>query len=422
MPPKSSSSFRIKLFLALILVLGAGACASGPQYRYRPHLTAPGADVLAALTLASGNEGVGGNRVQLLINGDQTFPSMLEAIRNAKTSIHIEAYIFRDGEIGRQFTEALAERARAGVGVRLLLDAIGSARFGQRNEKLLADAGAQVVFFRPLKISTLRKIHLRTHRKVLIVDGKIGFTGGICIEDSWRGNGDRPDVWRDTNVRVEGPVVRQMQTAFARAWLEATNELLNAKMLYPEEPVVGSLTCQVMDSTPGFDSNPARLSFLVGVASARRSVEITNAYFVPDRAAREALLKAAKAGIKIRILLPSRKTDVKAVRFAGRSYYHQLLEAGVRIFEYEPSMLHAKTMIIDGQWATLGSANLDRRSFAWSYESNLNVFDEGFARQMQDLFEADLAKSNEVTLEAWKKRPFGEKCLEWLYGIFRWQY
>lgn len=408
--------------IGVLCCMMAAGCASLPRYRYRPALTAPGADIVAAFTLASGNEAVPGNSVQLLENGDGVFPAMLAAIRGAQSSVHLETFIFRDGAIGREIVAALAERARAGVHVRLLLDALGSMSFGSDNERTLAEAGARVIFFHPISLSTLKKVYLRTHRKVLIVDGRIGFTGGVCIDDDWLGNADRPERWRDTAVRVDGPVVRQMQIAFARAWLEATEEILSARALYPSDLPAGEITCQLMDSTPGFDSNPARLSFLVAVASAKRTIDITNAYFVPDHASREELVEAAKRGVRVRLLLPSRRTDFASVRYSGRSYYRRLLEAGVEIYEYEPCRLHAKTMVIDGHFSSVGSSNLDRRSFYWNYESDLQIFDARFAAQMEAMFESDLAHASRVNLEEWKHRPLREKILERLYSLFRWQY
>ena len=397
-------------------------CYPSMRYLYRPVLTAAGADFVAALTVASGNEVADGNHVTLQINGDQAFPAMLEAIAAAQSSIHFETYIFRDGEIGREFVEALAERARAGVRVRLLVDAIGSANFGTRNEALLRVAGVNLVFFRPVRLFSLRTVHLRTHRKVLIVDGRIAFTGGICIDDAWLGNAEVPERWRETQVRVEGPVVRQMQAAFARAWLEATGELLLSSALYPTLSHAGTMSCQLMDSTPGVATNPARLSFLVAVESARESLDVTNPYFVPDRASREALVAAARRGVRVRLLLSGRNTDARPVRYAGRIYYHDLLEAGVEIYEYQPARLHAKTTIVDGTWATVGSTNINRRSFSWNYESNLNIFDRSFAAQLGAVFETDLAAARRMTLEAWKQRPFSQKAKERFWGLFRSQF
>jgi cardiolipin synthase len=392
------------------------------RLHYRPALTSPASDPLAAFTLASGNEPVGGNAVRLLENGDGTFPEMLGAIASAQSSIHLEAYIFRDGAIGRRMVEALAERARAGVTVRLLLDAVGSTSFGSENEQLLQQAGATVVFFRPIAVATLLKAHLRTHRKVLIIDGRVGFVGGICIDDAWLGDADRPERWRDTVVRVEGPVTRQLQSAFGRAWLEATGDLLTNKLLYPRNGGAGTAVCQVMDSTPGFDSNPARLSFLVAVGSATRQLDITSAYFVPDGAAKRALVQAVKRGVRVRLLLQGSHTDLSFVRYAGRNDYHDLLEAGIEIHEYERARLHAKTLVVDGRWASVGSTNLTRRSFSWNYESNVHIFDEGIARQMEEMFERDLREARQITLSEWKQRSCGERFLEWIYGLLRSQY
>jgi cardiolipin synthase len=410
------------LALLLPLALLASGCATVRSYRYRPRLTAPGADILAALTIAGGNGAVDGNSVTPLENGAQAFPAMLAAIHNATSTIHMETYIFHDGRIGGEFVAALAERARAGVSVRLLFDAFGSRGFGAENTRTLEDAGAQIVFFHPLRLGNPLKIYLRTHRKLLIVDGRIGFTGGICVDDAWTGDATEPDHWRDLQVEVEGPVVRQMQAGFARAWLDATDELLSAQDLYPQLPPSGPMRAQMMESTPGFRGNPARLSFLVAVASARRSIEITNAYLILDHVAIQALERAARRGVSVRLLLPSRRTDSSAVRYAGRHDYKSLLEAGVEIHEFTPTRLHAKTMIVDGRWASVGSANLDTRSFTYNYEANLNVFNEGFARLLEQVFEHDLARSERVTLAQWRRRPWSERFLETLYGAFRSQY
>ncbi|HBL18141.1 MAG: hypothetical protein A2X36_13815 [Elusimicrobia bacterium GWA2_69_24] len=412
---------RLLRAASLLALLAAGCSPAALRYRYRPRLTAPGADILAALTIAGGNEAVDGNAVTPLENGDEAFPAMLEAIHQAASTVHLETYIFNDGEIGRNFVEALTERARAGVDVRLLLDAVGSRWFGEKNRRALEEAGVQVVFFRPLRRNLL-KFYLRTHRKLLIVDGRVGFTGGLCIDDAWTGNAGDPGHWRETQVRVAGPVVRQMQAGFARAWLDATDEVLSAHALYPELPAAGGMRAQVMDSTPGFRTNPARLSFLVAVASAKSTIEITNAYMVLDDVAREALERSAERGVRVRLLLPSRHTDARAVRYAGRSDYKSLLGSGVEIHEYEPARLHAKTMIVDGAWASIGSANLDNRSFIWNYEANLNVFDAELAGKLEEMFERDLRLSRQVTLAEWKKRPWSDRLLEAFYSILRSQY
>lgn len=417
---RNRAPFRL-LVLASVLV-GLAGCSSSLRLRYRPTLTSPGADPLAAFTIASGNEPVAGNTARLLENGDEIFPAMLEAIASAQSSIHFESYIYRDGEIARRITNALAERARAGVSVRLLVDAIGSVGFGDENERVLREAGASVVFFRPLSVKTLRKIHLRTHRKVLVVDGRVGFVGGVCIADEWMGDAEGPERWRETVVRVEGPVARQLQAAFGRAWLEATDELLAGKALYPANGHAGDAVCQVMDSTPGFDSNPARLSFLVAVGSASKSIDLTSAYFVLDRTARRALVDAVKRGVRVRLILQGPHTDHVIVRYAGRNDYSRLLEAGVEVWEYQKAKLHAKTLVVDGLWGSVGSTNVTARSFTWNYESNVHVFDPAFAGAMNEMFERDLAVSHRITLEEWRKRGLGDRILEWVYAILGSQY
>jgi cardiolipin synthase A/B len=409
--------------LCLLAGLGLGSfgCYPAMHYRFKDRPQS-GAETIAALTVATGYEAMDGNRVVLLENGVRAFPAMLAAIRQAASSIHMEMFIFRDSEIGREFVAALAERARAGVQVRLLLDAIGSASFGDDNRKILEEAGAKVVFFQPVKLQALLRLHLRTHRKILVVDGRLGVTGGICIDDAWLGDADRADRWRETQLLVEGPVVRNMQTAFARAWLEATGELLSDKVLYPRVGERGEVSCQLVDVIPGRIHNTARLLFLIALESARSQVDVTNSYFVPDRVTMRALRRAAGRGVRVRLLLPGKKTDAGPVRHAGRRYYDRLLAAGVEIHEYQPAQLHAKTLVVDGHWSSVGSTNLDRRSLAWNYESNLNVFDAGFAAEMQAMFERDLGRSQRLTLEQWRQRPWLDRLQEWVFGIARWQY
>jgi cardiolipin synthase len=404
-----------------VAVLATG-CATVRRYAYYPPLTSSGADIQAALTIAAGNEAVDDNRVDILENGDQVFPAMLDAIRQAQSSIHLEAYIFTDSAVGREFVGSMLERARAGVKVRLLLDSFGTPGIGALNEKVLRDAGVQLTFFHPTNILNLRKIFLRTHRKILVVDGKLGFTGGICIDDGWTGDGTDPEHWRDTMVRVQGPVVRQMQAAFARAWLEATGEVLAAHNLFPRLPAANGQRCQLMESTPGFDGNPARISFLVAVNSALHSIDITNAYFAPDSVALSSLERAAKRGVRVRLLLPSRLTDARPVRYAGRSDFSRLLRAGIEIYEYQAAKLHSKTMVVDGTWASVGSTNLTPRSLYFNYEANLNVFDADFANLMGQMFERDLTRARRLTLEEWKARPVKEKLAEFFWGLFRKQY
>lgn len=423
--PFSLAPRRLALLVSLVAALaGIAACASPKgKYRYTPQLTARGADLQGAFAIASGFPALEGNEVELLVNGGQAFPSMLEAIRGAKHSIHMENNIFRQGAIGTLFVEAMAERARAGVQVRLLVDSTG-ASLGSVNEQLLADAGATFVPFRKLSNGDLKKINLRTHRKILLVDGTAGFIGGICIDDPWDGDADQPTRWRDTSVRIKGPIVTQIEVAFARAWMEATDEVLTSRHLFAAGAAgaAGTTACQLMDSIPGRATNPARLSFLIAASAAQASIDLTAAYFVPDAEVRKALIEAHNRGVRVRLLLSGGRTDLSAVRYAGRRYYQELLEAGIEIYEYLPAQLHAKTFVVDGAWATVGSANLDRRSMSYNYECNMIIYDQSFAQSMVALFERDLELSSRVTLDEWKARSSNERLHEWFYGWFRMAY
>lgn len=412
---------RAGLLLVLLLAAVFAACYPTLPYKFgnRPD---DYWETIAALNVATDHAALDGNRIVLLENGDASFPAMLEAIRAAASSVHMETFIFSNDEIGEQFVDALEERARAGIQVRLLLDAVGSSDFGDDNKKRLEAAGAHVEFVKPVKLNKLRKVHLRTHRKVLILDGKSAFTGGICIDDAWQGNADRPDRWRETMIRVDGPVVRQMQVAFSRAWFESTGNLLSDKTLYPPIAAEGEQLCQLADVNPEGFNRTARLLYLVALESTQHQIDITNSYFVPDSSLQRALERAARRGVKVRLLLPGRHTDSGPVRHAGRRYYSDLLKAGIEIYEYQPAQLHAKTFVVDKLWASVGSTNLDRRSLAWNSESNLNIFDAGFAAEMEAMFERDLAKSHQLTLEQWKKRPFSERWKEFFYGLGDWQY
>jgi len=396
-------------------------CYPALPYRFGDRPDGP-SEVIAALTVATDHATVDGNRIVLLENGDGSFPAMLQAIAGATSSIHLETFIFSNDEIGNRFVAALEERARAGVKVRLLLDAVGSSDFGDANKKRLEAAGAHLEFVKPVKLNKLRRAHLRTHRKILIIDGKTAFTGGICIDDAWQGNADRPDRWRETQIQIDGPVVRQMQVAFARSWFDSTGELLSERELYPHVDPQGEVLCQLADINPEGLNSTARLLFLVALEGARQRIDITNSYFVPDRAIQRALVRAARRGVRVRLLLAGRNTDSGPVRHAGRRYYSDLLQAGAEIYEFQPAQLHAKTFVVDGAWATVGSTNLDRRSLAWNSESNLNIFDAGFAAEMEAMFERDLTRSKRVTIEEWKRRPLAERWREFFYGLGDWQY
>lgn len=369
-----------------------------------------------ALTGAALSEG---NRVDVLKNGVHIFPSMLTAIRNAKKTINLEFYIYWDGEIGRMFAEALAERARAGVKVNVILDAVGSGPMSQDLIDFLMRNGIRIEWYHPLRWYTLSRFNHRTHRKVLVVDGEIGFCGGVGIADVWIGDADSKDHWRETVVRVEGPVVTQMQFAFMDNWVKSRGELLTGLDYFPQIEQRGDCLTQVLKSSPSEGSSAVKLMFIVSIVSARRSIYISTAYFVPDRDTIRALEGAVRRGVDVRVIVPGEYTDVPIVRHAGRLYYGQLLKRGIRIFEYQPTMMHAKTMVVDGLWTTIGSSNFDERSFRLNDEVNVNVYDPGVAAQMEQMFFEDLARSEEVEPRRWMDRSRLDRIKERVAGWFK---
>ena len=345
------------------------------------------------------------NRIEVLRNGVQIFPAMLAAVRSAKRTINVEFYIYWDGEIGRTFAEAFAERARAGVKVNVILDAVGSAPMSRDLTDFLQRNGVQVEWYHPIRWYTLSRVNHRTHRKLLVVDGEIGFAGGVGIADEWQGDADSKHHWRETMVRVEGPVVTQMQFAFMDNWIKSRGELLTGLDYFPQVPPRGTCLAQVVKSSPSEGSSTAKLLYIVSIVSAKKSIYLNSAYFVPDRDTTRALEGAVRRGVDVRVIVPGEYTDVPVVRHAGRFYYGGLLRRGVRIFEYQPTMMHAKTMVVDGIWTTVGSSNFDDRSFRLNDEVNVNIYDEGVAAQMEQMFFEDLARSEEITRRRWLERP-----------------
>jgi cardiolipin synthase len=364
---------------------------------------------------------VEGNRTQTLLNGVEIFPSMLEAIRSAEKSICMETYIYWSGEVGRQFTDAMAERARAGVKTHVLLDFIGSAKIDDAYIEQMKQAGVEVVEYNAIPWFSLSRINNRTHRKILVVDGKIGFTGGVGVADIWLGNADSPEHWRDTHYRFEGPVVSQMMAAFNDNWLASRGALLHGDDYFPELTPAGPERAQVFKSSPRDGSETARLMYLLTIASARKNILMSNAYFVPDDLSVRMFVSAAKRGVKIQIIAPGKITDTKIVRAASRSRWGEMLEAGVEFFEYQPTMFHCKVLVADDLWTTVGSTNFDNRSFRLNDEANLNVYDRDFALRQVAVFQEDLKKSRQITLEEWKNRPWIDKFKDWLAGLLKHQ-
>jgi cardiolipin synthase len=360
-----------------------------------------------------------GNRVTPLLNGDQIFPAMLGAIRSARKTITFETFIYWSGEIGRQFADALAERARAGVKVHVLLDWLGSKKMEERYVREMEAAGVEVMRYHPLKWFNAWRVNHRTHRKLLVVDGAVGFTGGVGIADEWTGNAQDPGHWRDSHFMLEGPAVAQMQAAFMDNWMKTHDRVLHGEAYFPPLDKAGSCKAQVFRSSPAEGSESVRLMYLMSIACARHSVRIASAYFVPDDLSVRTLVDAAKRGVKVEVIVPGEHIDTHVVRRAGRSRWGPLLEAGVDIYEYGHTMFHCKVMVVDGRWTSVGSTNFDNRSFRLNDEANLNVLDEDFARTQADAFERDKGRSRRVTLEDWRNRPWTEKLKERAAGLLR---
>lgn len=353
-----------------------------------------------------------GNRVTALCNGDEIFPEMLGAIAGARRTIAFETYIYWSGSIGKAFSDALSERARAGVKVHVLVDWIGSGKMDQQLIEQMERAGVEFVKYHPPRWYTLRRLNNRTHRKLLVVDGTVGFTGGVGIADKWLGNAQDPDHWRDSHFKLEGPAVAQMQSAFLDNWIETKATVLHGDDYFPPLPPAGRQIAQVFKSSVDEASESARLMYLLSIASATDSVRIANAYFVPDGLSVRTLVSAAKRGVKVEIIVPGRHTDALVVGKASRASWGELLDAGVEIYEYQPTMYHVKVMVVDTRWTSVGSTNFDSRSFRLNDEANLNILDPEFAKRQADDFEQDKAKSRAVTVEMWRRRPVGERIAE----------
>jgi cardiolipin synthase A/B len=355
----------------------------------------------------------------MLNNGDAFYPPMLAAIRGAKYSITIEAYIYWAGEIGVEFAEALAERARAGCPVKILLDAIGSASIGSEILAILETGGCQVAWYNPIRWYTLGRFNNRTHRKSLIVDGDVAFTGGAGIADHWRGNARGPGEWRDMQIRLEGPAVAPLQTGFAHNWQQTTGELLSGDAYYPVIDRRGPLAVQTLLSSPETGASNVRTMYYLSIVCARESIYIANPYFVPDPVALQTLIEAKQRGVDVRIMVSGTRNDNWLARQNSTRLFGRLLEAGVDIQEFNRTMLHHKTMVVDGRWVTLGTANFDNRSFAHNEESNVCVFDRGLAEQLRGTFAADLGGCEPVTLERWRRRGGWARLQEFVAAILQ---
>ena len=346
-----------------------------------------------------------GDDVELLINGDAIFPVYLETIREAQRTLCLLTYVYWRGDIARDVADALCERARAGVEVNVIIDAMGGVKIEKDLVEQMAEAGVRMSRFRPPKPYAARRVANRTHRKILVADGEVGLTGGVGIAEEWTGDAQDADHWRDTHVRVRGPVVRGLFGAFAENWLEATGEVLAGEGYLPDIPEHDdSGPMMVVRSSAGVGDTNVEALYYLAIAAARETLDLTAAYFVPRPAFTDALVDAAERGVRVRVLVPGPNIDKPPVRVAGRVSYDELVDAGVEIYEYQPTMLHAKSMVVDGAWSSVGSVNFDNRSFQLHDEATLCVLSDAFARELTAQFEEDLERSQRIEPERWKGR------------------
>lgn len=353
-----------------------------------------------------------GNEVVVLTNGSEIFPVMLKAIKEAKQTITFETFIYWTGNIGEEFAEALSERASAGVNAHVLLDWLGSIKMEQSQLDKMLKAGVEIQRYHKPHWSHLPRLNNRTHRKLLIIDGKLGFTGGVGIADQWLGNAQNPSEWRDTHFQVRGPVVGQMQAVFMDNWIKAEGKVLHDLKYFPALKKTGSLPAQMFSSSPSGGGDSMQLMYLMAITAAQESIYLSSAYFVPDELSTNALIAAAKRGVKISIITPGKHIDTDLVRKASRANWGTMLKADIQIAEYSPTMYHCKILIIDSLFVSVGSTNFDTRSFRLNDEANLNVVDKNFAKVLIKTFNEDWAKSHHMTLKEWSQRAWQEKLLE----------
>jgi cardiolipin synthase A/B len=356
-----------------------------------------------------------GNRVEELLNGNGTYPRLWRDLADAKQTITVQMYYARPSTVADTLQKYLMERARAKVRVLFLLDAFGSQNLKEEWRDSLRAAGVELATLRKLRWYTLHSAAERSHVRAVVVDGRIGYTGGFGLADYWLGDGRHDGQWRETNVRFEGPAVAQLQAAFAAAWAEANGELLTGDLFFPPttfRSAPGPTQAGLLFTAPTSGSTPAERFLALSIAAARRTLYISNSYFVPDDDFRDLLIRAVKRGVDVRILTAGPKTDVKTTWYAGRARYEELLRNGVRVYEYVPTMMHAKSMIVDSLWATIGSMNFDNRSLAFNNESNLVTLDSALAAQMHRTFAEDLRYAKEIRLEEFKRRPWTAKMME----------
>lgn len=406
-------------FLALMLILALFEPGLAYKISKTPSCNLHSKEFLRMLEAISNAQVHQRTRIEVLTNGEVYYEAELEAIRSAQHCINLEAYIFQRGEVAHRFIEALTERARAGVEVRLVLDAIGSFTTWDRYFAELTEAGGRVVWYHPVKWYTLPRINNRTHRELIIIDGRLGFIGGAGFADHWLIGRRGHPRWRDTMFKVEGDAVTSLQATFAENWLEASGEILMGDNFFPLNEVDSNIPTMIVDSSPSVGtSTRARILYQTLIASARESILITTPYFLPDRSARLEMVRAIRErNVSIKIITPGHRSDHLLTRRSSRRLYGDLLKAGAEIYEYEPTMIHTKSMIIDGVWSVVGSTNFDNRSFGLNDEVNLAAYNDRLANRLAEDFAIDMAESRAVTYHEWRSRPIYERVTEFFGWI-----
>jgi len=414
---------RVRLALALLaVVLPAAGCtliSGDKRSTYQLERSAAVEEAAFRRSLdAFGNSMVGGNRAEIRNNGDEVVPAMTGAIRDARRTVDLESYIFKNDRAGAIFADALIDAARRGVEVRALVDGTGSGLSGPLLDRM-KQAGVKAYVYHPVRLWSIYKIGRRTHRKILVVDGAVAFTGGFCIADRWLGAARNPDEWRDMMVEVHGPVAAQMQAIFGEDWTYTTGEVLAGDKFYPRIEREGSVEAQGIKVARGDSSSLAEMLYYLAIESATKSIHIRNAYFVPDRQILDALVRAARRGVDVKIMVPGRQIDVPLVRMASRRHYGELLSGGVKIYEYNRTMMHSKDAVIDGIFSTIGSINFDARSLRENEEDSLAFYDRGFAAALEAVFADDQKECREVTYQSWRRRGLEQRAAELVSAFFQ---
>jgi cardiolipin synthase len=421
--PGAIMSGPFRLILPLLFLAGLTGCTNfygrGIEYNIEHRYAVTDPQFLRSMGSLLEPGILASNRVTAYINGDAFFPAMLEAVESAQRSICLETYIYWSGEVGHQFAHALAGKARAGVKVHVIIDWIGSRKIDNELLDFMRQAGVEVERYNPLVWYALTRINHRDHRKLLIVDGRAGFTGGGGLADIWQGNAESPGRWRDSMFKLEGPAVAQMQAAFMDNWTKTTAKVLDGDDYFPRLTPAGDQFAQVFKSSPREGTEDVRVMYLLSIAAARKSIRLSASYYVPDDLTTQEFLEAVRRGVKVEIIVPGAETDSPIVKHASRGKWGPLLKAGVKIYEYEPTMYHCKMMIVDDVWVSVGSANFGNRSFRLNDEANLNVFSREFADSQIRVFEADKARCAEVTYQDWKGRSLWKRFMETITAPFR---